>query len=209
MKLADIRRDFKLAELSRESVNDNPFKQFEKWFSEVLNSEIIDPTAMSLATVDESGKPNLRVVLLKEINDKGLVFFTNYKSAKGAELEANNHACINFYWAALERQVRIQGEVKKISVEDSDEYFYSRPIESQIGGIASQQSKVLNSREGLEKSIEDIKNSGQEIKRPESWGGYTLEPTYFEFWQGRASRLHDRIAFTKEGGKWKVERLYP
>ena len=209
MKLADIRRDFKLAELDESSVDDNPFKQFEKWFSEVLNSDITDPTAMSLATVDSEGRPNLRVVLLKEINETGLVFFTNYNSAKGTELRGNNQGCINFYWAELERQVRIQGEITKISAEDSDEYFYSRPIESQIGGIASQQSKVLEDREDLVARINEIKNSGKEIKRPDNWGGYVLIPTYFEFWQGRASRLHDRIAFSLENGTWKIERLNP
>ena len=209
MKLADIRRDFKLAELDKSSVDENPFKQFENWFSEVLNSEITDPTAMSLATVSGDGKPNLRIVLLKEITEEGLVFFTNYNSAKGTELEENNHACINFYWAALERQVRIQGEIRKVSAEESDNYFYSRPLGSQIGAIASQQSKILNNREELVDKINDIKETGDVVKRPDNWGGYILVPTYFEFWQGRASRLHDRIAFTLEKGSWKIERLNP
>lgn len=209
MNLSDIRKDYKLSELNISNVNKNPFKQFEKWFEEVLQSEIIDPTAMSVATVNKDNKPNLRIVLLKEINDKGLVFFTNYNSAKGQEIESNNNGCINFYWPELERQIRIQGIIKKIAPKVSDDYFYSRPIDSQIGAIASKQSQKLEDRNDLIRKIEEIKSSNNEIKRPDNWGGYILEPNYFEFWQGRPSRLHDRIVYNLKNNDWSINRLNP
>lgn len=208
--IAAIRKEYALEKLEIDSVKANPMEQFQDWFSEALNSQMLEPTAMHLATVGEGGKPSGRIVLLKGI-DSGFLFFTNYESRKGKEMENNSFASLTFFWAELERQVRIEGKIEKISAEDSDNYFQSRPKGSQIGAIASAQSQVIESREILEQKMQALtKQYENELPpRPLHWGGYRLVPEVIEFWQGRQSRLHDRIRYSVEGSHWEIERLSP
>jgi pyridoxamine 5'-phosphate oxidase len=208
-----LRKDFALQGLSQASVNPNPINQFEKWFNEAVLAQIPEVNAFDLATVSPDGVPSLRIVLLRDFSAEGFSFFTNYNSRKGKDMEANPNVCINFFWPQMERQIRIQGMVEKLKAEDSDLYFSSRPRGSQIGALASAQSQVVKNREELEHLVEKITKEleGQEqIQRPEHWGGYLVKPVLMEFWQGRPSRLHDRISYVKdENGNWTIERLFP
>ena len=208
--IADIRKDYKLASLNETDVNPNPFEQFKKWWNEAINSKLEEPNAMTLATINKSGKPSARIVLLKNITDNGFVFFTNYNSHKAHNLNDQPYAALVFLWKELERQVRVEGTVKKTSREESDYYFQSRPEGSKLGAWASPQSEVIENRNLLEKNLQlytDRFNGN--IPTPEHWGGYIVEPTCIEFWQGRSNRLHDRIVYNMENNNWKIERLAP
>jgi len=210
--LATIRKDYRLQSLSEEDVDTNPIKQFEKWFQQALASGIEEPNAMTLATSTTDGKPSARIVLLKGIKDNGFVFFTNYESKKGKQIHDNPFAGIVFFWKELERQVTIQGEIEKVSEQESDEYFASRPLESRIGAWSSPQSQVIENREVLEKNVAyySDKYQSQNIPRPSHWGGYILMPTLIEFWQGGAGRLHDRLQYSIDAtNSWIIKRLAP
>lgn len=210
MNLADIRKEYSLKVLDNQHINSNPFEQFKTWFQEAIESQVLEPNAMHLSTVSPSGKPSGRIVLLKGI-DKGFLFFTNYDSRKGKDLIHNPFASLTFFWAELERQVRIEGHVEKIKPEASTEYFNSRPFESRIGAIASPQSQLIENREVLEHKYAEIwqRYEGDEPPKPENWGGFRLIPDVFEFWQGRKSRLHDRLRYKPSEDSWKIERLAP
>ena len=207
----NLRREYKLNKLSEETIQENPFNQFEKWFNEVMKVGLIEPNAMILATADDKAKPSVRVVLLRGLSKKGFTFFTNYKSRKGKNLTENYAASLLFFWAELERQVRIEGKIKKISRAESQKYFDSRPIESQLAAWASEQSEIIPSRDYLEARFQIFKRQfkGKKIPVPQDWGGYILVPEYFEFWQGRESRLHDRICYKKVNKRWIIFRLAP
>jgi pyridoxamine 5'-phosphate oxidase len=210
--IADIRRDYSHKNLSEKDVDANAIKQFERWWDEAVNSRIDEVNAMTLATASADGLPSARIVLLKEFSDKGFVFFTNYESYKAQQLAENPKACLVFFWKELERQVRITGLIQKISGQQSDEYFRSRPESSRIGAWASPQSRIIESRDWLDEKFNELVNKmeGTEIKRPPHWGGYVVKPVVIEFWQGRPSRLHDRIQYAlEENGDWKIERLAP
>ena len=210
-EIADIRRDYKRETLDETQVADDPIEQFDKWWNEALNSEIEEVNAMTLATATKDGIPSARIVLLKDYDERGFVFFSNYKSHKGQELESNAHAALVFFWKVLERQIRIQGVVEKTDAKESDAYFTSRPAGSRIGAWASPQSAVIKNRSLLEENVERYKKQfDKEIPRPPHWGGYRVIPSVIEFWQGRSNRLHDRIRYTKQSnGAWKKERLAP
>lgn len=210
--IADLRKDYSSQSLLETDVASDPFSQFQKWWTEAINSRIEEPNAMTVATASGDGMPAARILLLKGFDERGFVFFTNYKSYKAMHLEENPKACLVFFWKELERQVRVTGLVRRISEKESDEYFLSRPVGSQIGAWASPQSQVIESREWLQerflKLTEEFKE--KELNRPPHWGGYVVTPVIVEFWQGRPSRLHDRIQYSlKEDGSWKVERLAP
>lgn len=209
--IADIRRDYKLQSLLESDVATNPIQQFTKWWQEAINSNIDEVNAMTLATSTIDGKPSARTVLLKDYDEQGFVFFTNYNSHKGKELNENPNAALVFFWKELERQIRIEGRVQKIETTKSDNYFNSRPISSRIGAWSSPQSEVIESREILETNEQNfIEKFGEVIPRPAHWGGYIIQPNVIEFWQGRSSRLHDRLQYTlMENGVWKMERLAP
>jgi pyridoxamine 5'-phosphate oxidase len=208
--LANIRNDYNLQTLSEKDILQNPFQQAQQWLSEAIHHKIDEPTAMNIATVSPEGRPSSRIVLLKEINDRGFVFFTNYLSKKGKQLAQNPYAAATLFWKELERQIRIEGRIEKISAEESDQYYYSRPLGSRIGAIASPQSQIIENRETLEQKVAELEKLPEsEIKRPENWGGYLLLPEYIEFWQGRSSRLHDRLVFTFENNSWTLNRLAP
>ena len=211
LDLAQLRRDYKQAELLENSIHADPLQQFKDWFQEALEAEVLEPNAMCLSTVLDQ-KPHSRVVLLKGLESNGFVFFTNYDSHKGQQLLQNPNVALNFLWLELERQVRINGKATPISAQDSDAYFYSRPFESQVGAIVSQQSHVLVSREELEQAMSLALQtySPETIKRPEHWGGYLVVPESIEFWQGRSSRLHDRLHYELQSDQsWKISRLSP
>jgi pyridoxamine 5'-phosphate oxidase len=207
-----LRKDYRLQSLNEGEVDANPLKQFEIWWGQAINTKIEEPNAMTLSTATLEGKPSARVVLLKKITDDGFIFFTNYESRKGKEIDENPFASITFFWKELERQVRAEGEVEKISDAESDEYFATRPFESRIGAWSSPQSRVIVNREVLQKAVDrySAKFNKQEIPRPKHWGGYILKPNLAEFWQGRPGRLHDRLQYklTKDLN-WKIERLAP
>ena len=207
MNLADIRKEYSLKTLEETSVLANPLEQFKVWFDQATQAQILEPTAMHLSTVNAEGKPSGRIVLLKQV-DSGFVFFTNYQSRKGQDLAVNPFASLTFFWAELERQVRIEGSIEKVSPQFSDEYFSSRPVGSQIGAWASPQSQVIGSRAVLEEQVQQLSQRAN-LQRPEHWGGYRLLPTSIEFWQGRQSRLHDRIRYRSENQNWLIERLAP
>jgi pyridoxamine 5'-phosphate oxidase len=210
-ELQDIRKDYASKSLDLRDVNSDPIQQFKVWMNEALGSDLPEPTAMHLATLSPSGTPAGRMVLLKGV-EEGFVFFTNYESRKGKELLMHPQAALTFFWAELERQIRIEGIVRKLDAKKSDEYFDSRPYESKVGAISSPQSQVVPSREYLEDLYQAnlATNAPQEIKRPDHWGGFELVPTYIEFWQGRPSRMHDRIAYSlQQEGTWKLSRLAP
>ena len=207
-----IRKNYGLEQLSEKNIDKNPFRQFEIWLNNALERKVNEPDAMNLSTVDENGRPASRIVLLRGFDKKGFVFYTNYLSRKGTELMSNPYAALTFFWAELEKQVRIEGKVIKVSKGMSDAYFRSRPRESQIGAWASRQSEVLKSRDELEKMVENLtlKYIGKSVPRPRHWGGYCLIPDKIEFWQGRPNRLHDRILYEiTKGNKWKISRLSP
>ena len=207
--LASERKDYKLASLDEKSVGNDPITQFKKWLDEAVLAKVPEPTAMNLATVDEDGYPNGRIVLLKGL-DAGFIFYTNYESAKGTQLRINAKAALTFHWVELERQVRVIGDVEKVNSEMSDHYFHSRPFDSQIAAAASPQSQVVNGREELERCFERLKQEYPEtIERPSQWGGYRIIPKTIEFWQGRSNRLHDRLLFTHNGSMWSLKRLAP
>ena len=208
MNLHDQRKNYNKSELLEGTIKDNPFEQFEMWFADAKSSAVNEANAMVLATATSDGYPSARIVLLKEVTVKGFVFYTNYDSRKGKEIEQNPYAQILFFWDVLERQVRIEGKLEKVPAEMSEEYFNARPLDSRYGAIASAQSSEISSREYLEQKLKEAKL--QEAKRPEDWGGYILVPSYFEFWQGRPSRLHDRIYYQAQpSGEWKTGRLSP
>jgi pyridoxamine 5'-phosphate oxidase len=210
--IANIRKEYKLQTLAEKDVLKDPFAQFDKWWQEAIHSNLEEVNAMTLATASADGMPDARIVLLKGIDEKGFVFFTNYESAKGHQILENPRASLVFFWAALERQVRISGLVSLTSSTVSDKYFDSRPEGSRIGAWASPQSQVIESREWLEEKEKRMREESLEHPkhRPPYWGGYLVKPTRMEFWQGRPSRLHDRILYTLQGnGHWKIERLAP
>lgn len=210
--IADIRKDYKLQTLSEQDVLKSPIDQFDKWWQEAVRADIDEVNAMTLATASADGMPDARIVLLKGFDEKGFSFFTNYNSSKGQQLLENPRATVVFFWKELERQVRISGLVSLVSTKISDEYFNSRPEGSRLGAWASPQSKVIESREWLEKNEKNLREewAGNAVGRPPHWGGYLIKPVRMEFWQGRPSRLHDRILFSLQGnGHWKIERLAP
>lgn len=211
MNIADIRKDYALRRLDESDVDADPFKQFHAWLREAIEAQVPEPTAMTLATAGASGRPAARIMLLKALDDRGFVFYTNYASRKGAELEARPAAALTFFWKELERQVRIEGAIEKVSAAESDEYFASRPLGSRIGAWASTQSATIESRQWLEARVKAAEaQHGDSPPRPPHWGGYRVIPDWLEFWQGRQSRLHDRIAYTRgAGGGWQVTRLSP
>lgn len=214
--LQNLRQDYRAASLDISDVETEPFKQFAKWFSEALEVSTDEPNAMTLATVSAEGKPSARVVLLKGFDNQGFVFYTNYSSKKGQDLLQNPNAALCFWWYALERQVRIEGIIEKVTKEESEAYFQSRPRGSQIGAMASPQSQVVIDRIALEQKYAELAQQygdtegGQPIPKPEFWGGYRLRPQMIEFWQGRRSRLHDRIRYVlTENKAWRIERVAP
>lgn len=205
------KKDDQSNELSETSINKNPFIQFTKWYESILNSNLNEPTAMMLSTADVNGNSSARIVLLKEFDDSGFVFYTNYESRKGKNLQENPKAALTFFWDEQRRQIRIEGAVEKISRETSKKYFSSRPRESQIGAWVSAQSSEVPNRDFLENKYVKLeeKFGSEEIPLPDFWGGYRVTPNYFEFWQGRENRLHDRICYKKENDEWKIFRLAP
>ncbi len=209
--LADIRRNYSLSELNEASVSSSPFDQFSGWMSDAAKTEMLDATAMVLSTVDAESRPSSRVVLLKGFDADGFVFFTNYESRKGIEITANPAATIHFFWPELERQINIRGMVSRVSKEESEAYFRARPFESRIGAWASKQSSTIASREELEAKASELqtKFADGNVPLPPFWGGFRIKPDRFEFWQGRPSRLHDRICYELKGDNWNVSRLSP
>jgi pyridoxamine 5'-phosphate oxidase len=210
-RIADMRRDYGDLALDEQSVHRDPIVQFGIWLDEVLEIEHSDPTAMVLSTVDAQGHPDSRVVLLKGIENESFIFYTNYQSAKGIQIQTHPYAALNFYWSQWARQVRVRGLVEKVNNQLSDSYFSSRPVDSQIGALASPQSQRIQERTFLEQAINQlIESHGQEpIVRPQHWGGYRVIPHTIEFWQGRDNRLHDRIAYCRQDGDWSHCRLAP
>lgn len=211
MSIADLRSEYTRASLSEEQVAGEPIAQFAKWFDEALRSEVPEPNAMSVSTVADDGRPSSRILLLKDFDTRGFTWYTNYESRKGEQLRHNPRAALLFFWQPLERQVRIEGTVERVSPEEADAYFNIRPLNSRLGALASAQSRPIGSREALEERFRQIEQQyGDTPQRPQHWGGYRLRPEYLEFWQGRPSRLHDRIAYSLQGdGSWRRERLQP
>ena len=211
LNLAGIRKVYQKQSLLEESVDSNPLDQFRKWWEEVIQSGIDEPNAMNLSTCSKECKPSSRIVLLKEVNENGFVFFTNYDSHKGREMEQNNFVSILFFWKELERQVRVEGKVEKLHADKSDAYFASRPRESQLGAWSSPQSTVIESRSILEKNEQKYSDlfENKIIERPPHWGGYLVIPNKVEFWQGRPGRLHDRLCYSITAQGWIIQRLAP
>jgi pyridoxamine 5'-phosphate oxidase len=209
--LAELRKNYSLGSLDEADVDRDPIRQFDTWFAQALDARLPEPNTMTLATVDSRGRPSARIVLVKGVDERGFTFFTNYDSRKGRELAENPHAALLFYWIELERQVRIEGVVAKTGSDESDAYFASRPAGSRIGAWASEQSQVIESRAVLEaREREFSERFGAEPPRPPNWGGYRLVPDAIEFWQGRPSRLHDRLRYTRTAnGDWQIARLSP
>ncbi len=210
--IADLRKEYTLHGLSENEVDPDPMRQFARWFDQAVAAGLVEPNAMTLATVGSDGQPSARVVLLKHFDAQGFVFFSNYLSRKGRELEANPRAALVFYWPELERQVRIEGTAERVAPAESDAYFNSRPVGSRIGAWASPQSSVIDGRESLERAVERLTRQFGDgaIPRPPHWGGYRIVPSTIEFWQGRPNRLHDRLRYRRDTrGAWIIERLAP
>lgn len=207
----NLRREYTRAGLSEADAEGDPIEQFRRWFDDVLNAKLHEPNAMTLATATPDDCPSARIVLLKGFDERGFIFYTNYDGRKGRELDANPRASLVFYWGGLERQVRVEGSVERLTGEESDAYFVSRPRGSQLGAWASEQSRPVESRNVLEKRMRDLeaKYEGRDIPRPPFWGGYRVKPEVIEFWQGRESRLHDRLVYRHDGEGWVIERLQP
>ena len=210
MNIADLRQEYMRAGLSESQVDADPLRQFERWFEEAVKADLPLPNAMTLSTVTAAGAPSARIVLLKGIERGGFVFYTNYLSRKGRELEGRAQACLLFLWSPLERQVRIDGEVTKVTAQDSDAYYATRPLGARLSAWASAQSQPVSSRDVLEAAMKDASaRHGQQPPRPPHWGGYRVEAREIEFWQGRSDRLHDRLVYRRAGSKWTLERLSP
>lgn len=211
MSIAHLRREYARARLDERDVDPDPLVQFRKWFDDARRAELPEPNAMTLATATPGGVPSARMVLLKAADERGFTFFTDYRSRKGQELEANPHAALVFFWGELERQVRIAGTVSRVSREETEAYFRTRPRESRLGAWSSHQSTVLAGRETLEARLREVsaRHPGDEVPTPPYWGGYLLKADALEFWQGRESRLHDRVRYQREAGGWRIERLSP
>jgi pyridoxamine 5'-phosphate oxidase len=213
VNIADIRREYHHAALTEADVDADPVRQFERWLADAIRAELPEPTAMTLATADAAGRPSARIVLLKGAGAEGFVFYTNYASRKGDELAGRPDAALLFHWVELERQVRIEGRVAKVSATESDAYFATRPLLSRLGAWASPQSRVIADRAWLEREFalaqQRATTNGPDVPRPAHWGGYRLAPTAMEFWQGRRSRLHDRILYRRDSARWRIERLAP
>lgn len=211
MSLAQLRKDYTLASLSEQDVAPDPIAQFSKWFEEARAAQVPEPNAMCVSTVSADGRPSSRIILIKEFDSRGFTWFTNYESRKGEDLRANPYAALLFYWTELERQVRIEGRVERISAAENDAYFHSRPVKSRLGAIASGQSRPIANRQTLDAQFADTEEKyGEQPPRPEHWGGYRVIPDCIEFWQGRSSRMHDRIRYTLQpDGLWQRERLQP
>jgi pyridoxamine 5'-phosphate oxidase len=210
--ISQLREDFMKGELSENNLNKTPDLQFEQWMKDAIDAKVNEVPACNLSTVDKNNKPSARIIYLREFSDNEFYFYTNYDSRKGQQISENPNVCLTFFWPELERQIRIEGVItQKAEKEKSDAYFNARPQDSKIGAWSSPQSRVLNNREELNTFIEGNKTTfnNQEIPRPEFWGGYIIKANYYEFWQGRKNRLHDRIAFTLENNNWKIERLAP
>jgi pyridoxamine 5'-phosphate oxidase len=209
--LAELRKDYARGSLDENSVDTDPIRQFQLWLEQALDAQLPEPNAMTVATVDAEGRPSARILLIKGVDERGFVFYTNYESRKGRELAGNPHASLLFHWIELERQVRIEGVVEKTSAEQSDAYFASRPLASRIGAWASEQSREIATRAELEAREKAFaERFGESPPRPPHWGGYRLVPDRIEFWQGRPSRLHDRILYTREAeNRWQISRLSP
>ncbi len=209
--LSDTRRQYDHSRLTRKQLNTDPFKQMQHWLEQARQAELKDATSMTLATSDENAMPDARIVLLKQLDEKGFSWYTSYASNKGQQLLNNPNACLLFYWREFDRQVKVRGRVEKLSAEDAENYFHSRPLESQFSAAASQQSQAIDSRKALENKLQQLKNiNADAVEKPETWGGYRLLPSAFEFWQGRENRLHDRFTYLlDESGQWLITRLQP